>query len=206
MQVPWWNRQGSPWRKGSITPVHFDRQVIVMLVLILMFWCLNSNAPLLIQNCRLYLRPNTNLRSGGYLRKYANQSLLTVITYDLQLFKKLMKLFPTSIITVIALLPGHHLTFLQSPKSSDPSVVWLGMCIILSKIAHQMWYDHPFSQRNRTTERTTGMGLLGDREVGEGWTKFEKGGLAPRCQLCKETLKMSHPLKTKPPFLASPHF
>ena len=88
-----------------------------------------------------------------------------------------MKLFPTSIITAIALLPDHHLTFLQSPKSSDSSVVWLDMCIILSKIAHQMWCDHPFSQRNRTTERTAGMGVLGDREVGEGWTKFEKGGL-----------------------------
>ena len=147
-----------------------------MLVLILMFWSLIGNAPLLVRNCRLYLRPNTNLRSGGYLRKYANQSLLTVITYDLQLFKKLMKLFPTSIITVIALLPDHHLTFLQSPKSSDPSVVWLDICIILSKIAHQMWCDHPFSQENRTTERTAGMGVLGDREVGEGGQNLKKEG------------------------------
>ena len=108
--MPWWSLQGSPWRKGSITPVHFGRQVIVMLVLILMFWCLNGNASSRIRSCRLYLRPNTNLRSGGYLRKYANQSLLTVITYDLQLFKKVIKHFPTSIITVIALLLDHHLT------------------------------------------------------------------------------------------------
>ena len=170
VQVPWWSLQGSPWRKGSIIPVHFDRQVIVMLVLILMFWCLNSNAPLLIQNCRLYLRPNTNLRSGGYLRKYANQSLLTVITYDLQLFKKLIKLFPTSIITAIALLPDHHLIFLRSHKSSDLSAVWRDMC--MTSCVHM----YPFSQRNRTTERIVGIGVLSDREVGEGWTKFEKGG------------------------------
>ena len=43
------------------------------------------------RNCRVYLRPSTYFRSGGYLRKYANQSLLVVITCDLQLFKKLMK-------------------------------------------------------------------------------------------------------------------
>ena len=39
-----------------------------------------------------------------------------------------------------------------------------------------MWRDHPFSQRNRETERTVGVGIGGDREVGGGgWTKFEKG-------------------------------
>ena len=140
-----------------------------MLVLTLMFWCLNSNAPLLIWNCRLYLRPNTNLRSGG--RKYANQSLLTVITYDLQLFKKLIKLFPTGIITAIALLPDHHLTFLWSHKSSDLSAVWHDMC--MTSCVHM----YPFSQRNRTTERTVRIGVLSDREVGEGWTQFEKGWL-----------------------------
>ena len=45
----------------------------------------------------------------------------------------------------------------------------LNMCrSILSfcKIAHQMWHDHPFSQRNRTTERTVRVGFGGDREVG----------------------------------------
>ena len=34
-------------------------------------------------------------------------------------------------------------------------VLRLDMCtsrISLSKIAHQMWHDHPFSQRNKTTE------------------------------------------------------
>ena len=46
--------------------------------------------------------------------------------------------------------------------------------------------DHPFSQRNRTTERTMGVEVGGDREVGGGgggqnlkkggWTKFENGG------------------------------
>ena len=35
----------------------------------------------------------------------------------------------------------------------------------------QMWHDHPFSQRNRTTERTVGW-ELGNQEVGG----FEKGG------------------------------
>ena len=36
----------------------------------------------------------------------------------------------------------------------------------LSKIAHRMWYDHPFSQRNMTTEKTVGVGVGGSRKVG----------------------------------------
>ena len=42
-----------------------------------------------------------------------------------------------------------------------------------------MWYDHPFSQRNMTAEKTVGVGVGEDREVGLGvvWTKFEKGVL-----------------------------
>ena len=38
-----------------------------------------------------------------------------------------------------------------------------------------MWHDHPFSQRNRTTEKTGG-GVGGERELGGGggWTKYEK--------------------------------
>ena len=42
----------------------------------------------------------------------------------------------------------------------------LEMCrsiIKLSKTAHQMWCDHPFSQRNNTTERAVGVGFGGDR-------------------------------------------
>ena len=59
----------------------------------------------------------------------------------------------------------------------------LNMCrsiLSLSKIAHYMWCDHPFNQRNRTTERTVGVGVGvgGDRKVGGRgrWTKFEKVG------------------------------
>ena len=52
-----------------------------------------------------------------------------------------------------------------------------GSILSLSKIAHQMSHDHPFSQRNRTTERTMGVEVGGDREMrGGGWTKFENGG------------------------------
>ena len=29
-----------------------------------------------------------------------------------------------------------------------------------------MWHDHPSSQRNRTTEKTVGVGFGGDRKVG----------------------------------------
>ena len=59
-----------------------------------------------------------------------------------------------------------------------------------SKITYQMWCDHPFSQRNRTTERTVWVGVAGNREVegGGNWTKFEKRGggignisIAPLC-------------------------
>ena len=30
-----------------------------------------------------------------------------------------------------------------------------------------MWHDHPFSQRNKTTERTVAVEVGGDKEVGE---------------------------------------
>ena len=53
----------------------------------------------------------------------------------------------------------------------------LGMCrsiLSLSKIAHQLWRDLPFSQRNKTTERTIGVEIRGDREMGK--RIFEKGG------------------------------
>ena len=39
-----------------------------------------------------------------------------------------------------------------------------------------MWHDHPFSQRNRTTEKPVGVGVGDDRKVGGGWTKFENRG------------------------------
>ena len=47
------------------------------------------------------------------------------------------------------------------------------MTIPLSKLTHQIWRDHPFSQRNKTTERAVGVGVGGDREVrgGEGSKK-----------------------------------
>ena len=50
----------------------------------------------------------------------------------------------------------------------------------ISKITHQMWRDHPFSQRHRTTEWAIGMGVGGDRGVGGGGgleKKNEKEGV-----------------------------
>ena len=38
-----------------------------------------------------------------------------------------------------------------------------------------MWYNHPFSQRNKTTGTTKGVGVGDDRER-RWWTKFEKKG------------------------------
>ena len=42
-----------------------------------------------------------------------------------------------------------------------------------------MWHDHPFSQRNRTTERVVGWGwgleVTGKQGEG-GWTKLKKVG------------------------------
>ena len=65
----------------------------------------------------------------------------------------------------------------------------------LSKIAHEMWRDHPFSQRNRKRVRTVGVGVGGDRKVGMGvgqnLKKWEGVGnirvSAPLYQLYKET-------------------
>ena len=54
--------------------------------------------------------------------------------------------------------------------------------ISLSKIAHEMCRDHPFSYRNKTTENAVGLGVEGIREKeggrgegGGGQTKFKKG-------------------------------
>ena len=44
----------------------------------------------------------------------------------------------------------------------------------LSKIAHQMWHDHPFNQRNMTSERAAGLGVGGDPDMGARGPKFEK--------------------------------
>ena len=38
-----------------------------------------------------------------------------------------------------------------------------------------MWRNHPFSQRNKTTERELGMGVGGGREIGGGVDKIKKG-------------------------------
>ena len=40
-----------------------------------------------------------------------------------------------------------------------------------------MWHDHPFSERNKTTEREMGVVVGDGRERGGGWTKFEKEGV-----------------------------
>ena len=37
-----------------------------------------------------------------------------------------------------------------------------------------MWRDHPFNQRNMTTERAVRLGVVGDREVGAGVDKIIK--------------------------------
>ena len=44
---------------------------------------------------------------------------------------------------------------------SDTKIASLGMSrfIILSKITHQMWLDHAFSQRNKVTERAERLGV-----------------------------------------------
>ena len=44
-------------------------------------------------------------------------------------------------------------------------------------MAHQMWQDHPYSQRSNATKGAVGVEAEGDGEEWEGWTKFEKGGV-----------------------------
>ena len=62
-----------------------------------------------------------------------------------------------------------HLSKLALLHKTHIKVLRLDMCtfmISLSKIAHQMWRDHPFSQRNKTTEWADGVVTGGDREGG----------------------------------------
>ena len=85
----------------------------------------------------------------------------------------------------------------QGPKARHVYIHY--SMISLSKTAHQKWCDHPFSQRNKTTEWAVEDGVGGNKE-GRGWTKFEKsrgrqyrggqglhkiggGGVEPLCQL-----------------------
>ena len=63
-----------------------------------------------------------------------------------------------------------------------------------------MWHDHPFSQRNKTTERALGLWVGGNRKG--GWTQFKKGGrqyrwdlheiggVRPLCQLWNNDIEM----------------
>ena len=39
-----------------------------------------------------------------------------------------------------------------------------------------MWHDHPFNQRNMTSERAAGLGVGGDPDMGARGPKFEKRG------------------------------
>ena len=83
-----------------------------------------------------------------------------------------------------------------------------------------MWHDTPFSQRYRTTERTVGVEVGGDKEVRERgldkiWKRrgvsnigglHKKGEEIPFANYLKR-LKISHPRKIKPtpcPILGSP--
>ena len=63
---------------------------------------------------------------------------------------------------------------------SGTKVARLDICrsiISLSKVAHQMWHNHPFSQKNARQQRKQwGWGLEATRKGRGSWTKFEKGG------------------------------
>ena len=63
----------------------------------------------------------------------------------------------------------------------------------------------PIQPKKQGNRKNSGVGVKGDREVGGGWTKFEKrgvdnivgglqkiGGLAPFCKLSKQTKKIPH--------------
>ena len=45
----------------------------------------------------------------------------------------------------------------------------------LSKIAYQLWRDHLFSQRNKTTDRVMGVGVESDREDRESRQNLKMG-------------------------------
>ena len=50
-----------------------------------------------------------------------------------------------------------------------------GSIMLLSKKTHQMWRDHTFCQRNKTTERVVGVG--GNRERGAVEQSLKKEGV-----------------------------
>ena len=66
------------------------------------------------------------------------------------------------------LLHKTHMKVFLAPRYQGST--WRGLS--LSKIAHQIWHNHPFSQRNNTTERAVWFGVGGDRE-GEAGKNFK---------------------------------
>ena len=61
----------------------------------------------------------------------------------------------------------------QPPHYGKPCMC--GFIISLTKIAHQMWPDYRFSQRNKTIERAMEVRVGGDREGGEVGQNLKKG-------------------------------
>ena len=58
-----------------------------------------------------------------------------------------------------------------------------------------MWRNHSFSQRNRTTERTVGVEVRGDREVRER-KKSEKEVGVKQCRGSSQKRRVRAPLPT----------
>ena len=74
----------------------------------------------------------------------------------------------------------YHVSDLSKPDTllhkTCIKILRLNICtsmISLRKVANQMWRDHPFSQRNNTTEwAVVELETTGKRG---GWTKFDRG-------------------------------
>ena len=63
---------------------------------------------------------------------------------------------------------------LQGPSGTEVPKPNICISIIsLSKIAHQMWHNHPFSQRNKRTEKPVVVGVGGNLTVWSYWSYWE---------------------------------
>ena len=49
--------------------------------------------------------------------------------------------------------------------------------VSFDKVAHQMWHNHPFGQRNKTTERAVGVAVGGNTPPQVGQNLEKMGGV-----------------------------
>ena len=86
------------------------------------------------------------------------------------LYMVVLVYWPLSVLCVFVCVMSNQSTSYYLPNLSKLNNLYKTHIKFLLVLKYQglTWRDHPFNQRNRTTEKTVGVGVIGGREVGEG--------------------------------------